>query len=200
MAWQRWITSFPYLRMCEHSPSYSLKHPAQKVDARLEEMTLGCLFWVWPWRYQKSRGQHPRQPSINLQAHVFYIVSSISAVLPGIAGSGVYFKIKNTMVEVGDTEKTPFRASSQGSAHQRPWRQRQVDLVGGRALFCIALPTSLYEADLPQPPFSREGLKHLNFPSYSQRNTPVPYSWRGTLCGTVHLLGPGEGLNMVVSE
>lgn len=69
---------------------------------------------------EKQGTQHPRQPSINLQAHVFYIVSSISALLPGIADSGVYFKIKNTMVEVGDTEKIPFRASSQGSAHQRP--------------------------------------------------------------------------------
>lgn len=44
VAWQRWVTSFPYLRMCEHSPSHSLKRPGQKVDARLEEMALGCLF------------------------------------------------------------------------------------------------------------------------------------------------------------
>lgn len=68
---------------------------------------------------EKQGTQHPRQPSISLQACVFYIVSSISALFPGIAGSGVYFKIKNMIVEVGDTEKIPFRASSQGSAHQR---------------------------------------------------------------------------------
>lgn len=76
----------------------------------------------------------------------------------------------------------------------------KVDSVGHRALFCIALPTSLRETDLPQPPFSKEGLRHLNFPSYSQRNTPVPYRWIGILYGTMHLLGPVEGLNVAVSE
>lgn len=53
---------------------------------------------------EKQGTQHPRQPSLNLQARVFYMVSSISALLPGIAGSIVYFKIKNMMAEVGDTE------------------------------------------------------------------------------------------------
>lgn len=43
---------------------------------------------------EKQGTQHPRQPSLNLQARVFYMVSSISALLPGIAGSSVYFKIK----------------------------------------------------------------------------------------------------------
>lgn len=69
---------------------------------------------------RKAGDTAPQAAMYKSSGTCFLHSASISALLPGIAGSGVYLKIKNTIVEVDDTEKIPFRASSQGSAHQRP--------------------------------------------------------------------------------